>query len=159
MLRISSCTMIVLPTPAPPNSPIFDPLTNVQIRSMTLRPVSRISISVFCSSTAGAGRWIGHSSIPSAVGGVHGQAADGVVPRFLLHLENYLTAVLGSDDQRLHQVWQPSGRELHVHDRADDLADLARHPRRRADINSLLGRLCHRSATPCAGPPPHRRCP
>src|SRR5215467_5375081 len=60
--------MTVLPTPAPPNSPIFEPLTNVQIRSMTLMPVSRISISVFCSSRAGAGRWMGQTSIPSGVG-------------------------------------------------------------------------------------------
>ena len=54
MLRIISMTMTVLPTPAPPKSPIFEPLENVQIRSMTLMPVSRISVSVDCSEMAGA---------------------------------------------------------------------------------------------------------
>src|SRR6266851_5311354 len=59
MLRISSCTMTVLPVPAPPNSPIFEPLANVQMRSMTLIPVSRTSTFACCSETGGAARWKG----------------------------------------------------------------------------------------------------
>ena len=59
MLRIISMTITVLPTPAPPNRPIFDPLENVQIRSMTLMPVSRICVSVDCSEMVGAVRWMG----------------------------------------------------------------------------------------------------
>jgi len=43
MFRISSWTMTVLPVPAPPKSPILEPLTKVQMRSMTLIPVSRMS--------------------------------------------------------------------------------------------------------------------
>src|ERR1700674_83187 len=68
MLRISSCTMTVLPVPAPPNSPIFEPLAKVQIRSMTLIPVSRISTLGCCSDSGGASRWIGHRFVPSGVG-------------------------------------------------------------------------------------------
>src|SRR6267142_1398037 len=68
MLRISSCTITVLPVPAPPNSPIFEPLANVQMRSMTLIPVSRISTFACCSDTGGAGRWIGHRVMPSGAG-------------------------------------------------------------------------------------------
>src|SRR2546429_356576 len=68
MLRMSSCTMTVLPVPAPPNSPIFEPLAKVQIRSMTLIPVSRISTLACCSEIGGAGRWIGHLVPPSGVG-------------------------------------------------------------------------------------------
>ena len=43
MLRMSSIRLTVLPTPAPPNSPILPPLLKGQMRSMTLIPVSRIS--------------------------------------------------------------------------------------------------------------------
>src|SRR6266571_8704153 len=68
MLRMSSCTMTVLPVPAPPNSPIFEPLANVQMRSMTLMPVSRISTLACCSDTGGAWRWIGHRVTPSGAG-------------------------------------------------------------------------------------------
>src|SRR3984893_1695778 len=68
MLRINSWTITVLPTPAPPKRPIFEPLTKVQIRSMTLMPVSRISTCVCCSSIAGAGRWIGSISPPEGAG-------------------------------------------------------------------------------------------
>jgi len=56
MLLIISVTMTVLPTPAPPKSPIFDPLEKVQIRSMTLIPVSRIEGLVSCSARVGAAR-------------------------------------------------------------------------------------------------------
>ena len=38
--------MTVLPTPAPPKTPILPPFVNGQIRSMTLRPVSKTSTSV-----------------------------------------------------------------------------------------------------------------
>ena len=57
--RISSWMMTVLPTPAPPKMPILPPFLNGQIRSMTLRPVSKTSTSVVCWSKAGAERWIG----------------------------------------------------------------------------------------------------
>src|SRR6202035_123348 len=56
MLRIISMTMTVLPTPAPPKSPIFEPFEKVQMRSMTLMPVSRISVSTDCSEMVGAVR-------------------------------------------------------------------------------------------------------
>ena len=59
MLRISSMTMTVLPTPAPPKRPILLPLAKVQTRSMTLMPVSRIVVAVSCSLTGGGRRWIG----------------------------------------------------------------------------------------------------
>ena len=48
-LWISSWMMTVLPTPAPPNSPIFPPLANGAMRSMTLIPVSKTSV-LGCSS-------------------------------------------------------------------------------------------------------------
>src|ERR1700686_3176040 len=68
MLRISSWTITVFPVPAPPNRPIFEPFANVQMRSMTLIPVSRISTFACCSETGGAGRWIGHRVTPSGEG-------------------------------------------------------------------------------------------
>src|SRR6266576_3269377 len=68
MLRMSSWTITVLPVPAPPKSPIFEPLANVQIRSITLIPVSRISTLACCSEIGGAGLWIGHLVPPSGVG-------------------------------------------------------------------------------------------
>src|SRR5581483_5259214 len=58
-LLISSMITTVLPTPAPPNSPILPPFKNGWIRSMTFTPVSNISAVVDCSSKAGAGRWMG----------------------------------------------------------------------------------------------------
>ena len=54
--------MTVLPTPAPPNSPILPPLRYGSSRSMTLMPVSNICSSVDWSSSVGAGRWIGQRS-------------------------------------------------------------------------------------------------
>ncbi len=51
--------MTVLPTPAPPKTPILPPLANGQIRSMTLMPVSNTSVAVVWSSKDGAARWIG----------------------------------------------------------------------------------------------------
>src|SRR5256885_3752702 len=68
MLRMSSCTITVLPVPAPPKSPIFDPLAKVQMRSTTFIPVSRISTFACCSETGGAGRWMGQRVIPSGAG-------------------------------------------------------------------------------------------
>src|SRR5207237_56171 len=59
MLRISSITMTVLPTPAPPNRPILLPLAKVVTRSMTLIPVSSTFVSTACSLTGGASRWMG----------------------------------------------------------------------------------------------------
>src|SRR6266571_952160 len=58
-LWISSWMRTVLPTPAPPNSPVLPPFRYGSRRSMTLMPVSNICISVFCSSNEGASRWIG----------------------------------------------------------------------------------------------------
>src|ERR671914_426532 len=43
-LLISSWMTTVLPTPAPPNRPILPPFTNGAMRSMTLMPVSKISV-------------------------------------------------------------------------------------------------------------------
>ena len=62
MLLISSWMMTVLPTPAPPNSPILPPRRYGSSRSMTLMPVSNICSSVDCSSSDGAARWIGQRS-------------------------------------------------------------------------------------------------
>src|SRR6187551_832908 len=52
----------VLPTPAPPNRPILPPLTYGVSRSMTLMPVSRISVLPSSWSKAGALRWMPHCS-------------------------------------------------------------------------------------------------
>jgi hypothetical protein len=57
-LWISSWMMTVLPTPAPPNSPILPPRRYGSSRSTTLMPVSNICISVDWSSSDGASRWI-----------------------------------------------------------------------------------------------------
>ncbi len=48
----------VLPTPAPPNRPIFPPFAKGQIRSITLMPVSSSSTEGLNSSNLGAARWI-----------------------------------------------------------------------------------------------------
>src|ERR1700682_2745407 len=166
MLRISSCTMTVLPVPAPPNSPIFEPLANVQIRSTTLIPVSRISTLACCSETGGAGRGIGRLVTPSgggssfiglaphdvehaaqplhahgdrdgvarrmhwiaaseAVGRVHCDRADGVVPDRAFDLQHDHAAVLRLDLERLEQLGLLARRKLHVDHGADDLADVA----------------------------------
>ena len=45
--------MTVLPTPAPPKTPILPPFAKGQMRSMTLMPVSKTSVAVACSSNAG----------------------------------------------------------------------------------------------------------
>ena len=44
----------VLPTPAPPNNPIFPPLAYGANKSTTLIPVTKISVSVDCSVKGGA---------------------------------------------------------------------------------------------------------
>jgi hypothetical protein len=58
-MRISSWMMTVLPTPAPPKRPILPPFANGQSRSMTLMPVSKISVAEDWSEHLGAARWIG----------------------------------------------------------------------------------------------------
>ena len=62
MRAISSCRMTVLPSPAPPNSPALPPRTKGVSRSMTLMPVSKISVFVERSTTGGASRWMGQYS-------------------------------------------------------------------------------------------------
>ena len=57
----------VLPTPAPPNRPILPPLAYGASRSMTLMPVSRISVVGFCWANTGGARWIDHFSCASTV--------------------------------------------------------------------------------------------
>src|SRR5690348_13662411 len=59
MLLMSSMMMTVLPTPAPPKSPILPPRAYGARRSTTLMPVMRISASVDWSMNSGAGLWIG----------------------------------------------------------------------------------------------------
>ena len=70
ILRISSCTNNVLPTPAPPNSPIFEPLIYGHIISITLIPVSCNSSYFLLNQNAGASRKIGHLSCGSLIGGL-----------------------------------------------------------------------------------------
>ncbi len=62
MLRMSSWISTVLPTPAPPKRPTFPPFTYGASRSMTLMPVSKISMRGTRSSNFGASRWIGQRS-------------------------------------------------------------------------------------------------
>mmetsp|Transcript_3318 Transcript_3318/g.7484 ORF Transcript_3318/g.7484 Transcript_3318/m.7484 type:complete len:237 (-) Transcript_3318:25-735(-) len=57
-LLMSSMISTVLPTPAPPNSPIFPPRAYGASRSTTLMPVTRISCSTLCSTNAGASPWM-----------------------------------------------------------------------------------------------------
>src|SRR5215467_9970168 len=59
MLLMSSMMMTVLPTPAPPKSPILPPWRYGSSRSTTLMPVSNIFSSVDWFSSVGADRWIG----------------------------------------------------------------------------------------------------
>jgi hypothetical protein len=59
MLLMSSMMRTVLPTPAPPKSPILPPFMYGASRSITLIPVTRISSDVLSSENAGAGRWMG----------------------------------------------------------------------------------------------------
>jgi len=58
MLLINSMIRTVLPTPAPPKRPILPPFVYGARRSITLMPVSRISVSVDCSAKSGASWWI-----------------------------------------------------------------------------------------------------
>ena len=53
MRAISSVRMTVLPRPAPPNRPALPPRTNGVSRSITLMPVSKISVLVERSVTGG----------------------------------------------------------------------------------------------------------
>ena len=54
MRAISSVRITVLPSPAPPNSPALPPRTKGVKRSITLMPVSKISVLVDRSVTGGA---------------------------------------------------------------------------------------------------------
>ena len=60
--RIISWMITVLPTPAPPNIPIFPPCTYGSSRSITLIPVSSICCFGSSSKNGGGSRWIGHQS-------------------------------------------------------------------------------------------------
>ena len=53
------------PTPAPPKAPTLPPLVKGQMRSITLIPVSRMFALVSCSTSEGAGRWIGYFFVNS----------------------------------------------------------------------------------------------
>ncbi len=64
-LWISSWMITVLPTPAPPNRPTLPPLAYGASRSITLIPVSNISVVGASDSTDGASRWIGQRSVSS----------------------------------------------------------------------------------------------
>ena len=68
-LLISSMITTVLPTPAPPKRPILPPFTNGAIRSMTLMPVSKISVLGSRSVNFGVSRWIGQRSTSLGSGG------------------------------------------------------------------------------------------
>ena len=63
--RIISWIRTVLPTPAPPNRPIFPPATYGVSRSMTLMPVSSSSVRPSSWSKRGACRWIVQRSASS----------------------------------------------------------------------------------------------
>ena len=68
MFRISSWIITVFPTPAPPKSPTLPPLRNGQIRSITLIPVSSISLPVVCEVSGGESLCIESFSLPSTAG-------------------------------------------------------------------------------------------
>ena len=61
--RIISWMITVLPTPAPPNIPIFPPCTYGSRRSITLMPVSSICFFGSSSENGGGSRWIGQRSL------------------------------------------------------------------------------------------------
>ena len=61
--RIISWISTVLPTPAPPNRPIFPPRTYGVSRSMTLMPVTNISVLRLELVQRRGSRWIGHRSV------------------------------------------------------------------------------------------------
>ena len=63
---IISWISTVLPTPAPPNRPILPPWTYGVSRSMTLMPVSNISVFDSSWSKAGALRWMPQRSLTSS---------------------------------------------------------------------------------------------
>ena len=60
---ISSVRITVLPRPAPPKRPAFPPRTSGVKRSITLIPVSKISVLGDSSEKAGGSRWIGLVSL------------------------------------------------------------------------------------------------
>ena len=55
--------LTVFPTPAPPKRPTFPPLAKGQTRSITLIPVSRISLESESSMYSGGFLWIGNLSL------------------------------------------------------------------------------------------------
>ena len=55
---ISSWMITVLPSPAPPNRPVLPPRTNGASRSMTLMPVTKISLLGTSESNGGGAAWI-----------------------------------------------------------------------------------------------------
>src|SRR5579862_1433271 len=63
MLRISSWMRTVLPTPAPPKRPTFEPFGIGQSRSTTLMPVWNTRGVGSCSASEGGARWIGSHSV------------------------------------------------------------------------------------------------
>ena len=60
--------MTVLPTPAPPKSPILPPFTNGATRSTTLMPVSKTSVFGSRLTKSGRLRWIGQRSASAGIG-------------------------------------------------------------------------------------------
>ncbi len=68
-LWMSSWIRTVLPRPAPPKNPTLPPFTKGAMRSMTFRPVSKISSFGERSRKLGGSRWIGHRSTSPLGGG------------------------------------------------------------------------------------------
>src|ERR1700723_271925 len=147
--RIISWISTVLPTPAPPNSPIFPPSTYGVSRSMTLMPVTNIWVRGSSWSSAGGSRWIGQRSVMSSDEGVAedvehvplGHVADRYRDRRagVGHLGAPDQAVGGLHGDRAHDVV------------ADVLLDLERqrpglvlqhdvHVQREVDLRQVLGR-------------------
>ena len=132
--------MTVLPTPAPPKTPILPPLRNGAIRSMTLMPVSKTSASVACSSKDGAGA-------VDRVAAARPRPAPLAVDRLAEHVEDAARASprrpardrrAGVD--RVHAAAQAVGR-AHGDGAHPVVAEVLLHLARRASCSSvLLGR-------------------
>ena len=56
MLLIISMMITVLPTPAPPNTPVLPPRVKGAMRSITFNPVANTSACVVCSVSGGGAR-------------------------------------------------------------------------------------------------------
>jgi hypothetical protein len=140
--------MTVLPTPAPPKTPILPPFANGQTRSMTLMPVSKISVDRqalarghrallvdrFAQNVEDAAEGHladRHRDWAARVGGVdaageavrsgHGHAADPVVAEVLLDFADDHLAVAAADFHGVVDRGKPAGREFDVDDRTRDL--------------------------------------